>query len=763
MRYSKRRDQGVSRSARPDLGVCRNREENEREDTLAKTSKKIQPPRGKTKARGTETPSRASEATAKAPAKTAATAKSPNTAPAARPTAASPSAKAKAPAKTAATAQPKAPAKAAAAAKPKPPAKPVEKTTDQKTKPRAGGGTATTGAPQTASKPAATAKQRSTAKPKQTAARPDKTKEAAAKSAAEPKADARRTTAAKAARSGAKAPAQAPSRSWLASYPEVVAHEIPPLAYNSIGDLLVDSCRKYAARPAFTCMDKTLTYAELESMSKDLAAYLQSKGHAKGARIALMMPNVPQYPVAIMAVLRAGYTVVNVNPLYTSRELEHQLKDSGAEAIIILENFATTLQAVVEKTPVKHVIVASMGDLMGLKGLIVNFVVRRVKKMVPDWSLPGHVKFNEALKAGKSKSFRPAEVTADDIAFLQYTGGTTGVSKGAILLHRNVLANVSQNDLWVQSAYVKKPKPDRQIYVCALPLYHIYALTVNALMGVQQGAQNILIPNPRDIPAFVKELKKYPINVFPGLNTLFNALLNNDEFRQLDFSPLRLTFGGGMAVQRTVAQRWKDVTGIIISEGYGLSETAPVATANRFDAEEFTGTIGLPMPSTEISIRDDNGKDLPLGQVGEICIRGPQVMAGYWNRPDETAKVMARDGFFKSGDIGFMDEKGYVKIVDRKKDMILVSGFNVYPNEIEDVVAQHPEVLEVAAIGVPDDKSGEVPKLFVVKRDQALTAADLVKHCKENLAAYKCPKHVEFRSELPKTNVGKILRRELRG
>jgi long-chain acyl-CoA synthetase len=543
-----------------------------------------------------------------------------------------------------------------------------------------------------------------------------------------------------------------------------MAAEIGPLPADSIGDLLVASCKKYAGRSAFTCMDKTLTYAELEKRSTEFAAYLQSKGLQKGARVAIMMPNVLQYPVAMMGILRAGYTVVNVNPLYTPRELEHQLKDSGAEAIVILENFAVTLQAVVAKTPVKHVIVASMGDMLGgLKGLIVNLVVRRVKKMVPAWSLQGHVKFPAALKEGSVNDFKPVKVAASDIAFLQYTGGTTGISKGATLLHSNVLANVAQNLLWQETAYVKKPRPESLTFVCALPLYHIYALTVNALMGMSQGAHNILIPNPRDIPAFVKELQKYPVNVFPGLNTLFNALLNNEDFRKLDFKPLLLTFAGGMAAQRPVADRWKKLTGCIISEGYGLSETSPVATTNRFDADDFSGTIGLPIPSTEISIRGDEGQEMPLGEVGEIWIRGPQVMAGYWNRPDETAKVLTKDGFFKSGDMGFMDEKGYTKIVDRKKDMILVSGFNVYPNELEEVVAQHPGVLEVAAIGVPDEHSGEVPKLFVVKKDQALTAETLMAYCKENLTGYKRPKSIEFRTELPKTNVGKILRRELRG
>ena len=594
----------------------------------------------------------------------------------------------------------------------------------------------------------APAKAAKTAKP---AAKPAKTTAAAASAKELPKAIA------------ALAAGQA-AKPWLASYPKNIPAELGPMPAASIGDFLVDTCRQFASRPAYTCMGKTLTYAELERLSAGFGAYLQSLGLKPGARVALMMPNVLQYPVAMMAVLRAGYIVVNVNPLYTPRELEHQLKDSGAEAIVILENFATTLQAVIARTQVKHVVVASMGELLGgLKGAIVNFVVRRVKKMVPAWSLPGHVRFGAALRAGQGMSLKPVKVVLSDVAFLQYTGGTTGVSKGATLLHSNILANVAQNALWTEDAYVLKPRPAQVINICALPLYHIFAPTVNAMMGMQMGAHCILIPNPRDIPGFVKELQKYPFNIFPGLNTLFNALLNNEDFRKLDFKPLILTLGGGMAVQKAVADRWKALTGGAITEGYGLSETSPVATANKFSAGDYTGTIGLPLPSTEIAIRDEDGNTLPFGEVGEICIRGPQVMAGYWNRPDETAKVMTADGFFKSGDMGFMDDKGYTKIVDRKKDMILVSGFNVYPNELEDVVAQHPGVLEVAAIGVPDEHSGEVPKLFVVKRDPGLTVETLLAYCRENLTGYKRPKYIEFRTELPKTNVGKILRRELRG
>jgi long-chain acyl-CoA synthetase len=509
-------------------------------------------------------------------------------------------------------------------------------------------------------------------------------------------------------------------------------------------------------------MGKTLTFAEVEQMSHALGGYLQSRGLQKGARVALMMPNVLQYPVAMMAVLRAGYAIVNVNPLYTPRELEHQLNDSGAEAIVILENFAATLQKVVANTKVKHIVVATLGDLLGVKGLLVNFVVRRVKKMVPAWSLPTSVSFIDALAAGRNAGLKPVATGPDDIAFLQYTGGTTGVSKGAVLLNRNVLANIKQNAEWVHAVFAKDGKPADLTYVCALPLYHIFALTVNALMGAEQGAHNILVTNPRDIAGFVKILKGQKFHILPGLNTLFIGLMNNEDFRKLDFSSLKLTFGGGMAVQKAVADRWQQVTGCPIHEGYGLSETSPVATANRFDLKEFTATIGLPVPSTDIAIRDDDGNDVPLGEAGEICIRGPQVMAGYWNRPDETAKVMTADAFFRSGDIGIMDERGYVKIVDRKKDMILVSGFNVYPNEIEDVLARMDGVLESAAIGVADEKSGEAVKVFVVRKDSNLTQEQVISFCKENLTAYKCPKHVEFRNELPKSNVGKILRKELR-
>ncbi|RWG87805.1 long-chain fatty acid--CoA ligase [Mesorhizobium sp.] len=625
--------------------------------------------------------------------------------------------------------------------------------------------------PSKTAKPAKTSSPaKAASKPTATATNPKSAAKAATAKTGKPAAAGNPTTAKPASAQAKRLPkaitelaAGLPDKPWLKNYPKNMPAEIGPLPYNSIGDFLVGACKQFSGQPAFVCMGKSISYAELERLSTAFGAYLQSKGLEKGARVALMMPNVLQYPVAMMGVLRAGFTVVNVNPLYTPRELEHQLKDSGAQAIVILENFANTLQAVIARTPVKHVVVAAMGDMLGgLKGAIVNLVVRRVKKMVPAWSLPGHVKFNAALKTGAGHGFKPVAVSGDDIAFLQYTGGTTGVSKGATLLHRNVLSNVAQNSLWVEDAYTVKPKPTHQNFICALPLYHIFALTVNALMGMQQGAQNVLIPNPRDIPGFVKELQKYPAHIFPGLNTLFNALLNNEDFRKLDFKPLILTLGGGMAVQKGVAERWKALTGCPVSEGYGLSETSPVATANKFSSSDFTGTIGLPLPSTEIAIRDDDGNNVPLGEVGEICIRGPQVMAGYWNRPDETAKVMTKDGFFKSGDMGFMDERGYTKIVDRKKDMILVSGFNVYPNELEEVVAQHPGVLEVAAIGVPDEHSGEVPKLFVVRKDPALTVETLTAYCRENLTGYKRPRYIEFRAELPKTPVGKILRRALR-
>ena len=546
---------------------------------------------------------------------------------------------------------------------------------------------------------------------------------------------------------------------WLKNYPAGVPAEVNVDAYRSLPQLFDESVKKYRTRPAYICMGATLTFDEVDRLSRGVAAWLQSRGLAKGTRVAVMMPNILQYPVSIFAILRAGLTVVNVNPLYTPRELEHQLKDSGAEAIIILENFATTLQQVIDKTPMKHVIVASMGDLLGIKGVLVNFVVRRVKKMVPAWSLPGAVKFNTMVDEGANLPLKPVDLGPEDIAFLQYTGGTTGVSKGAMLLQRNIIANVEQSAAWLNPS---RDENNPHIMVTPLPLYHIYSLTCCCLFMLKEGGCNLLIPNPRDIPGFVKELQKHKFTAISGLNTLYNALLNHPEFGKIDFSNLRLSSAGGMAMQRVVAEKWQKVTGTPVIEGYGLTETSPVATINPVNITEFTGTIGLPVPSTVITIRDDDGNVLPVGQVGEICIQGPQVMKGYWNRPEETAKFMAPDGTFKTGDIGVMDERGFIKVVDRKKDMILVSGFNVYPNEIEEVVASHPGVLECAAIGIPDEKSGEVPKVFVVKKDPALTEETVMEHCRKNLTGYKMPRRIEFRTELPKTNVGKVLRRALR-
>ncbi len=509
-------------------------------------------------------------------------------------------------------------------------------------------------------------------------------------------------------------------------------------------------------------MGKDLSYKELDEYSRALAAFLQSRGLVKGDRVAVMMPNILHYPIAFTAILRAGFVVVNVNPLYTPRELEHQLKDSGAKALIVLENFASTVEKTLNSINVPNIIVASMGDMHGFKGHIINLVVRRVKKMVPAWNIPEHIRFKDALAQGRALSFNPVPVQGSDLAFLQYTGGTTGISKGAMLTHSNILANVEQMHTWMEVAFRNKGKPKALNFVCALPLYHIFALTVNAMIGIKLGARNILIPNPRDIAGFVKELRKFPFHIFPGLNTLFNGLMNNPDFQTLDFKPLILTLGGGMAVQRPVAERWQKMTGCHITEGYGLSETSPVACANALDATEFSGTIGLPMPSTDVAIRDDDGNDLALGEVGEICVRGPQVMTGYWNRPDETKRAIMPDGFFRTGDMGFMDERGYTKIVDRKKDMILVSGFNVYPNEIEEVAAGHPGIVESAAIGIPNEHSGEVVKLFVVRSDLNLTEDEVKAYCAERLTNYKRPREVEFRESLPKSNVGKILRRELR-
>jgi long-chain acyl-CoA synthetase len=546
---------------------------------------------------------------------------------------------------------------------------------------------------------------------------------------------------------------------WLKSYPKGVPATIDVNEYASVREVFEESCGKYAARPAFTCMGKTITFAELDTLSAAFGAYLQGNGCGKGARIALMMPNILQYPVCLFGALRAGCTVVNVNPLYTARELEHQLIDSGAEVIVVLENFAHTLQEVIGKTKVRQAIVTSIGEMLGFKGILVDVVLRHVKKMVPAYAVPGAIRLHDALQDGRKRTLARVGIGHDDIAFLQYTGGTTGVAKGAMLLHRNIVANLLQARAWI----LPFMDPNRrEVIITPLPLYHIFSLTANCLTFMTLGAENILITNPRDIPGFVKEMAKHRFTAFTGVNTLFNALLNNPDFAKLDFSSLRITLGGGMAVQEAVAARWKEVTGKPLIEAYGLTETSPAATINPVDLPAYNGSIGLPVPSTELELRDDAGKAVPLGQPGEIWIRGPQVMAGYWNRPDETAKAIDKQGWFATGDVGIMDDRGFVRIVDRKKDMILVSGFNVYPNEIEGVVAMHPGVLECAAIGVPDAKSGEAVKLFAVKKDPALTEEAVLKYCREHLTGYKVPREVEFRTELPKTNVGKILRRELR-
>jgi long-chain acyl-CoA synthetase len=554
---------------------------------------------------------------------------------------------------------------------------------------------------------------------------------------------------------------------WLDHYPPGVPPEAQLDAYRNLTDLLEDSFRKHGERHALECMGTRLRFRDVGDLSEALGAWLQSLGLEQGSRVALMMPNVPQYLVAIAAVLRAGYVVVNVNPLYTARELQYQLKDSGARVAIVLENFATTLQEAIASTDVKHVVLASIGDLLGFwRGRFLNFAVRHVRGMVPEFSLPlsdgrSVTRFSHALGQGHHKSLRRVDIQPDDVAFLQYTGGTTGVSKGAVLLHRNVVANIMQCEAWFKPMLDKVGQQQLTI-VCALPLYHIFALTICALMGAHFGAMNLLIPNPRDIPGLVRTLNKHRVNMFPAVNTLFNALANEADFSRLDFSGLVVSNGGGMAVQRATAERWLKITGCPVVEGYGLSETSPVVTSNRLDISDFTGTIGMPIPSTEVAIRDDDGKDVEPGSAGEICIRGPQVMAGYWNRADETAKVMTNDGYFKSGDVGIMDSLGYIRIVDRKKDMILVSGFNVYPNEIEQVVTMHPGVLECAAVGIPDAKSGEAVKLYVVKSDPTVSEDDLASYCRDNFTAYKRPKYIEFRDDLPKSNVGKILRRELR-
>ncbi len=557
------------------------------------------------------------------------------------------------------------------------------------------------------------------------------------------------------------------SKPWLQSYPPGVPAMVDTTVYKSLVELLEEAFHKHAQRDAAVCMDQRLSFGQIDEMSAAVGAWLQARGLERGARVAIMMPNVLQYMVVIAAILRAGYVVVNINPLYTPRELEHQLKDSGSQAIFVLENFAGTLEQVIAKTSVQHVVLASMGDLLGWwRGPLINFAVRHVKKMVPEFRLPvgpgqTTTRFNQALAEGRRMSLKRIDLGPDDVAFLQYTGGTTGVSKGATLLHRNVVANIIQSEAWFMPMIESLGKK-QLITVCALPLYHIFALTACYMLGARLGMMNLLIPNPRDIPGFISTLQKFRINMFPAVNTLFNALANDPAFARLDFSELVISNGGGMAVQQATAEKWLKITGCPVVEGYGLSETSPVATVNRLDLKTFNGSIGLPVPSTEIAIRDDFGVDVPQGERGEICIRGPQVMAGYWNRPDETAMVMCADGFFKSGDIGVMDELGFIRIVDRKKDMILVSGFNVYPTEIEQVVNMHPGVLECAAVGIPDARSGESVKLYVVKSDPALAEEDLTAFCHQQLTAYKCPKYIEFRDELPKSNVGKILRRELR-
>ena len=552
-------------------------------------------------------------------------------------------------------------------------------------------------------------------------------------------------------------------RLWLRHYPPGVPAEIDTSRYPSLVAMLEEGFKKYAAREACVCMGKALTFGELDEASRAIAAWLQSLGLTRGARIAIMMPNVLQYPVAIAAILRAGCTVVNVNPLYKPRELESQLTDAGAEAIFVLENFASVLQQALPNTPIKHVVIASMGDMLGVvKGTLVNSVVRYVKKMVPPYAIPAAITFNDALAAGRKSIYAPVAVEPGDIAFLQYTGGTTGRAKGAMLTHRNLVANMLQVEAWNQPLVDQPPKIDRLIIVTALPLYHIFALTACFLLGLRTGGMCLLIPNPRDIRGLIKELSHYKVNIFPAVNTLYNALLNNPDFGKIDWSMFKCAIGGGMAVQKPVAEAWVKATGKPIIEGYGLSETSPVLTCNRGDITEWTGTIGLPLPSTDISIRDEDGRELQNGEQGEICARGPQVMLGYWRSPEETAKAMTADGYFRTGDIGVMDIQGRVRIVDRKKDMITVSGFKVFPNEVEEVAMSQGGLLECAVVGVPDKHSGEVGKLYAVRKNPDLTAAELRAFLVTRLASYKVPKQIEFRDELPKTNVGKILRRVLR-
>ncbi len=553
-------------------------------------------------------------------------------------------------------------------------------------------------------------------------------------------------------------------RPWLAAYPEGVPADIDPAQYPSLVALMEEAFQKHADRTAYSFMGKDISFAQTEVQSRQLAAYLQGLGLARGDRVAVMMPNVPQYPVAIAAILRAGFVAVNVNPLYTPRELEHQLKDSGAKAIIIVENFAATLQACIGATQVQHVVLCAMGDQLGLlKGLVVNYVVRKVKKLVPAFSLPGAVRFNDAVAKGARGTLQKPDLRPDDVALLQYTGGTTGVSKGAVLLHRNLIANVLQSEAWNEPAMRKIPEGVQPASVCALPLYHIFAFTANMMLAMRTGAKTILIPNPRDLAAVLKELSNHTFHSFPAVNTLFNGLANHPDFNTVDWKNLKVSVGGGMAVQSAVARLWLEKTGCPICEGYGLSETSPSASCNPVTTKEYTGTIGVPLPSTRMKLIDDEGRTITEpGRAGEIVIHGPQVMAGYWQRPDETAKVMTEDGYFKTGDIGTMDERGFFKIVDRKKDMVLVSGFNVYPNEVEDVVAALPGVMECAVVGVPDEKTGEAVKLVIVKKDPELTEAQVREFCKSNLTGYKQPRLIEFRESLPKTPVGKILRRELR-
>ena len=549
-------------------------------------------------------------------------------------------------------------------------------------------------------------------------------------------------------------------KAWLKSYPPGMPETIDVDAYQSVAEVFDQAVAKYGDSPAFTNLGTTLSYADMDRLTDNLASYLQRLPNMrKGDRVAVMMPNVLQNPIAIFAALRGGFTVVNTNPLYTTRELKHQLSDSGAKAIIVMENFCQVVQKVIDESPVQHVITTQLGDMLKFpKSLIVNLVVKYVKKMVPEFSLPSSISFKAALKIGAQKPYDPAKSSHGDIAFLQYTGGTTGVAKGAMLTHRNMVANMQQASAWIKDQL----EENKETIITALPLYHIFSLTANCLTFMKVGANNYLITNPRDMPGFVKELKNVSFTAITGVNTLFIGLMNTPGFDEIDFSKLKMTLGGGMAVQKPVAERWEKLTGVPLIEAYGLTETSPAVCINPLNLAEYNGSIGLPVPSTEVSIQDENGNLLPQGESGELCVRGPQVMKGYWNREDETAKVLSPDGWLKTGDVAKMDAAGYFRIVDRLKDMILVSGFNVFPNEIETVIAGHEGVLEVGVIGEPDEKCGEIVKAVIVKKDQSLTKEDVIKHCKESLTGYKVPKIIEFRSELPKTNVGKILRRELR-